>query len=372
MPSIKSVHYLDLKRSHAALLYDLKTTLQTVINSGWLILGKEVKEFEKDFAKYSQTKYSIGVANGLDALILSLMALGVGKRDKVIVPSNTYIATLLAVSRVGATPVLVEPNKETYNINPERIENSMDKKVKAIIPVHLYGQACEMDRIMQIARKHELYVVEDNAQAHGAMHLNKKTGSFGDVNATSFYPGKNLGALGDGGAVTTNIGSIDKKIRVLRNYGEREKYYNDIKGYNSRLDEIQAAFLRLKLRNLDNNNKIRNKIAKKYIKALRGVGDIILPKTAEGSTHVYHIFCVRTKKRNKLQVFLENNGIKTLIHYPIPPHLQKAYKELGFKKGEFPIAEELASTSLSLPIFPEMTDKEQDYVIQKIKNFYAQ
>lgn len=364
------VPYLDLSATHASIALDLYKAFNQVLKKGHFIMGTELEEFEKKFAKFCSTEYCTGVATGLDALVLSLRALGIGKGDEVIVPSNTYIATLLAVSQVGATPVMVEPNITTYNIDVEKTSKAVTKRTKAIIPVHLYGQACEMDKIMAIARKYSLKVIEDNAQSHGAAFNGKRTGGFGDINATSFYPGKNLGALGDGGAVTTNSKSLNEKIQILRNYGSRVKYYNEVKGYNSRLDELQAAFLSVKLTKLIASNNKRNNVAKHYIKGLEGVGDIVLPKTAVNATHVYHIFCIRTKKRNQLQKFLTENGVQTLIHYPVPPHLQKAYKELNFKKGDFPIAEELASTSLSIPMYPEMTIAQIEKVISTISRFF--
>lgn len=364
------VPYLDLVKSHKSIKKELTNAFVTSLEAGSFILGNKLANFESKFAKFCGVDYCTGVATGLDALVLSLRALEIGKGDEVIVPSNTYIATLLAVSQVGATPIMVEPNIKTYNIEAENVIKKITKKTKAIIPVHLYGQACEMDKILRIARKYKLKIIEDNAQSHGATFKGKRTGSFGDLNATSFYPGKNLGALGDGGAVTTNSKSLNEKVQVLRNYGSKVKYYNEVKGYNSRLDELQAALLDVKLRRLNASNLKRNKIAKYYIKKLRGVGDIVLPVTAVDATHVYHIFCIRTKKRNKLQKFLKENGVQTLIHYPVPPHLQKAYKELNFKKGDFPIAEELASTSLSLPMYPEMTISQIETVIYLISKFY--
>ncbi len=364
------VPYLNLAKNYSLIEKDLYQAFGKVLKSGYVVLGNEVKEFEKEYAKFSSVKHAVGVGNGLDALILSLTTLGIGEGDEVIVPSNTYIATLVAVSRVGAKPVLVEPRKDTYNIDPEKIESAVTGKTKAIIPVHLYGQACEMDEIIKIAKKHNLFIIEDNAQSHGAMYKGKKTGSFGDINATSFYPGKNLGALGDAGGITTNNSNLYKKTLSLRNYGEKEKYLNDYLGYNSRLDELQAAFLRIKLKNLNKFTKRKQDIAKKYINELKSVGDLIMPQVHKNSTHVYHVFCIRTKKRNDLQKYLSENGITTLIHYPIPPHLQKAYKFLGFKRGDFPIAEELAKTSLSMPIYPEITDIQLKYVISCIKEFY--
>lgn len=365
------IPYLDIKKAHDPIMKDLQKSLSAVIDQGQLVLGNNLLNFEKKYATFSGTKYSLGVANGLDALILSLLALGIEKDDEVIVPSNTYIATFFAITRVGGVPVLVEPNKETYNIDVTKIEEKITKKTKAILPVHLFGQISEMGEIMKIARKHKLLVIEDNAQSHGSSFDGKIAGSFGAINATSFYPGKNLGALGDGGAITTDNLTFCNKIKVLRNYGSKEKYYNDVIGYNSRLDELQAAFLSIKLGKLKGNNKKRQILAKKYIKSLSGVGDLIMPKTADKCSHVYHVFTIRTKKRDALRDYLTSQSIATVIHYPVPPHLQKAYAHLGYKKGDFPIAEELADISLSIPIYPEMSEREQDYVIKNIKQFYA-
>lgn len=371
MSKVIKVPYLDIYRAHKEILPDLKKSLEKMVLSGNVVLGSNVSEFEKSYAEFSNVKYSIGVANGLDALILSLISLGIGEGDEVIVPSNTYIATLLAISRVGATPILVEPNIETYNIDINKIEKSITKRTRAIIPVHLFGQSCEMGGVMRIANKHKLWVVEDNAQSQGAEFKNKFTGSFGIVNATSFYPGKNIGALGDGGAITTDSKKLQEKILMLRNYGSKVKYLNEVRGYNSRLDELQAGFLQIKLKYLLGNNKKRQKIATEYIKSLNGIGDLILPRTMDGATHVYHVFTIRTASRNKLQKYLLKNNIGTIIHYPVPPHLQKAYKDLGYKKGDFPIAEKLAKTSLSIPIFPEMNLGEQEHVVETIRKFYA-
>jgi dTDP-4-amino-4,6-dideoxygalactose transaminase len=313
----------------------------------------------------------VGISNGLDALHIALMALGIGKGDEVIVPSNTYIATALAVSYVGATPIFVEPNIETYNIDPALIEKAISPKTKAIMPVHLYGQACEMEAIKAIADKHKLYIIEDNAQSQGASYKGKITGSFGDINGTSFYPGKNLGALGDAGAITTNNIELAQKAMVLRNYGSQKKYYNEVIGHNMRLDECQAAFLSVKLKQLNNWTIQRQEIANWYNGALIGIEQIILPKIAQGATHVYHLYLIRTEKRNELQNYLTENGIGTLIHYPIPPHLQEAYSSLGFKKGDFPIAEKIAETCLSLPMWPGMTKDMVDQIASSIKLYFS-
>lgn len=343
-----------------------------VINSGWYILGNQVKKFEHDYATFNQTRYCLGVGNGLDALILSLKALDIGTGDEVIVPSNTYIATWLAVSYVGAVIVPVEPSLDTYNINPALIESKITSKTKAIMPVNLYGQAAELDKISEMAKKYHLYIIEDNAQAQGALCQGKLTGSFGDINGTSFYPGKNLGALGDGGAITTSDEKLANKVEVLRNYGSQKKYYNSIKGYNSRLDEMQAAFLSVKLRALEKDNAKREEVATWYNEALQGIGDLTLPKLAEGCTSVYHLYVVRTKHRNKLQSYLTEKGIGTVIHYPIAPHLQEAYQELGFKKGDFPIAEEIAETCLSLPIWPDLEKEKVSTIATTIRIFFEE
>lgn len=345
---------------HTQIREEMQEAFQRVYDSYWYIQGKELDLFEKEYAQLSKTKYSIGVSNGLDALVLSLRVLGIGLGDEVIVPSNTYIATALAVSHVGATPIFVEPRMETYNINPDLIPLAITKKTKAIMPVHLYGQACEMDAIMEIAKAHNLYVVEDNAQAHLSSYNEKLTGSFGDVNGTSFYPGKNLGALGDAGAVTTNNEELANRIKTLRNYGSAVKYYNEEIGYNNRLDELQAAFLRVKLNYLQEWTNQRKEIAQWYNDDLELRNDLVLPYVHENADHVYHLYVVRTSNREKLQQELTEKGIQTMIHYPVPPHLQKAYKYLGFKEGDFPIAEEIARTCLSLPVWPGMLKSDVD------------
>jgi dTDP-4-amino-4,6-dideoxygalactose transaminase len=340
-------------------------TFQEVYDSHWYVLGEKLDTFEKDYANYNSTKYCVGVSNGLDALVLALEALGIGRGDEVIVPSHTYIASVIAITTVGATPIFVEPRMETYNINPELIEEKITKHTKAIMPVHLYGQACEMDAIMAIAEAFNLYVVEDNAQAHGSSYNSKRTGSFGHANGVSFYPGKNLGALGDAGAVTTDNEDVAEMIKALRNYGSHQKYHNDYIGLNRRLDELQAAFLDVKLNYLEAWTQQRKAIATTYNDLLKYT-PLTLPKIAPKADHVYHLYVVRTKNRNQLQSALNKNGIGTLIHYPIPPHLQQAYKYLGYKKGDFPIAEELAETVLSLPLWVGLSNNELDYMVKII------
>lgn len=339
-------------------------------DKGSYILGDSVKKFEKEYAAFNETKYAVGVSNGLDALHIALQTLGVGHGDEVIVPSNTYIATLLAVTIAGAKPVLAEPDKITYNIDPENIEKAITAKTKAIIPVHLFGQACDMDAIMKIAIQYNLFVIGDNAQGHGSSWNGKPAGSFGHINGTSFYPAKNLGAFGDAGMITTNNEALSQKALLLRNYGSEKKYYNEVIGYNMRLDECQAAFLSIKLKYLPEWTKQRQQVAAMYDQSLPETGDLILPRKAEHATHVYHQYVVRTKKRNELQQFLRENGISTLIHYPVPPHLQAAYRSLGFKEGDFPLAEELANTNLSLPVWPGMSTEEINYIIAAVKDFY--
>lgn len=367
-----TIPFLNFEPAHKAVKTEMQQAFEQVYDSYWYIMGKELAAFETAYAAFNNTGFAVGVANGLDALHLSLKALGIGPGDEVIVPSNTYIATVLAVSYVGATPVFAEPDLKTYNIDPLNIEAAITAKTKAIIPVHLYGQACDMKRIMEIAGRHNLFVIEDNAQAHGATFDNKITGSWGHVNGTSFYPGKNLGALGDAGAVTTNDEALAQKIKVLRNYGSRVKYKNEVIGHNMRLDEMQAAFLKVKLKYLMQWTAQRQQVAAWYDDALNGVGDLILPFTQEGATHVYHLYVIRMEKRDALQQYLTNAGIGTLIHYPIAPHMQEAYKYLGYSAGDFSLAETIAATTLSLPLWPGMTRQMVDAVADTIKSFYEQ
>ena len=364
------IPFLSLKQVNAIYEAELYEAFREVMDSGWYIMGNKLKQFEQEYAAFNQTKYAIGVGNGLDALALSLKALNIGEGDEVIVPSNTYIASWLAVSYEHATPIMVEPRLETYNINPDLMEEKITPRTKAIMPVNLYGQAAELDKIEKIARKYNLLVVEDNAQSQGALCAGRLTGSYGDINGTSFYPGKNLGALGDAGAITTNDEALANKVISLRNYGSMKKYYNDEKGYNSRLDEMQAAFLSVKLKYLIQDNAARNRVAAWYTEILRGVGDIVLPVVAENCTSVFHVYMIRTHQRDALQEHLHKNGIGTVIHYPIPPHLQKAYQDLNYKKGAFPLAEEIAETCISLPMSPILTRSEVEQVAECIKDFF--
>lgn len=364
------VPYLSFDHQTNVLKENLKKAFERVIDSGWYILGEEVSSFEEAYANFSSLNYAVGVANGLDAIIIALKALGIKVCDEVIVPSNTYIATWLAVSAVGAIPVPVEPDAKTYNIDVERIEDKITAKTKAIIPVHLYGQACSMTRLMEIAESNGLKVVEDNAQAHMATWKGKITGSFGHVNATSFYPGKNMGAFGDAGCITTNDQGWSDTCKLIRNYGSSVKYYNQVKGMNSRLDELQAALLKEKLFFLEEFTNDRKKQAAIYNVELKNTGDIILPYVESDATHVYHIYLIRTQQRDGLIKYLNDKGIGTLIHYPLPPHLQEAYKELGYLQGDFPIAEEIAKTCVSLPLYPGLPKDHLNYVIDTVRSFY--
>lgn len=364
------VPFLDLKADYLELQPEIDAAIKRVLDAGWYILGEEVGAFEQEYAAYCEAEQCVGVANGLDALHLALLALGVGAGDEVIVPSNTYIATWLAVSQCGATPVPVEPDEATYNIDPARIEAAITPRTKVILPVHLYGQPADLDPILAIARKHGLKVLEDGAQAHGARYKGKRIGAHGDVVAWSFYPGKNLGAYGDGGAITTDDPEIADRIRVLRNYGSRVKYVNDVRGFNSRLDTLQAAILRVKLHHLDRWNEARRKIAAQYLAGLADIG-LTIPFVPDWAEPVWHLFVVRSKTREQFQQQLNQAGIGTLIHYPIPPHLQGAYADLGLGKGAFPIAERMHEEVLSLPMFPSMTLAQTNRVIAACREAQA-
>lgn len=365
------VPFLALKPAYDELRGELDAAYHRVMDSGWYLLGEELERFEAEFAAYCKTSFCVGVGNGLDALHLILKAYHIGAGHEVIVPSNTYIATWLAVSYAGATPVPVEPDPRTFNIAPERVERAVTAKTRAIIPVHLYGQPADMDPIIAIAGKHKLKVIEDNAQAHGAAYKGRRTGSLGDAAATSFYPAKNLGAFADAGAITTSDGELADRIRVLRNYGSRKKYENVCQGYNSRLDEMQAAFLRVKLRKLDEWNARRRAVAARYLSECEGISALQLPFVPEWAEPVWHLFAVRharrPSQRNALQSSLAEAGIGTLIHYPIPPHLSGAYSSAGWKPGDFPIAEEIADTELSLPLGPHLVSQQQEIAIQAVR-----
>lgn len=347
------VPFLDLRSAYLELKTEIDAAIARVLDSGWYILGPEVEAFEQEYAGYCQAAHCVGLADGLDALHLALKAMGVGPGDEVIVPSNTYIATWLAVSQCGATPVPVEPDARTYNIDPALIEQAITPRTKVILPVHLYGQPADMDAILAIAKRHGLRVLEDAAQAHGAKYKGRRIGAHGDVVAWSFYPGKNLGALGDGGAITTDDAELADKIRVLRNYGSRIKYVNEVQGCNSRLDPLQAAVLRVKLNHLDDWNARRAGLAKQYLIGLAG-SNLVLPYVPEWAEPVWHLFVVRTANREALQQHLNQQGIGSLIHYPIPPHLQQAYADFGYSRGAFPLAEAMADEVLSLPMGPHL------------------
>ncbi|MBE2212921.1 MAG: DegT/DnrJ/EryC1/StrS family aminotransferase [Opitutaceae bacterium] len=363
-----NVPFLDLQAPYNELKSEIDAAHARCMASGWYIMGAECAAFEQEFAAYCGTRHCVGVGNGLEALHLILRAYGIGSGDEVIVPSNTYIATWLAVSYAGASPVPVEPDPVTFNLDPTRIEAAITPRTKAIMPVHLYGQPADMDAINAIARRHGLKVVEDNAQAQGARYKGRRTGALGDAAGISFYPGKNLGAFGDGGAVTTDDPEIAERVRILRNYGSRKKYFNEVMGYNSRLDELQAAFLRVKLTRLDEWNARRTKIAQAYVEALAGVAGLEMPRQAEGCEHVWHLFVVRHASRDKLQAHLTEAGVGTLIHYPVPPHLSGAYSELGLRPGAYPIAESLADSVLSLPMGPHMTQAQAEVVIEAVRS----
>ncbi|MXV52830.1 aminotransferase [Pedobacter sp. HMF7647] len=364
-----NIPFLSFDHINKRIKSEITAAFEDFFDDAWYILGNRVKTFEEQYANFNQTGYCVGLSNGLDALHIALKTLNIGFGDEVIVPSNTYIATVLAVSYVGATPVFVEPDIKTYNLDPSLIEAAITPKTKAIMPVHLYGQACEMESIKTIAEKHNLFVIEDNAQSQGAAFKGKLTGSWGNINGTSFYPGKNLGAFGDAGAITTDDKELAEKAMSLRNYGSNKKYVNDIIGHNMRLDECQAGFLSIKLKYLREWTTQRQQIAAWYNEYLKDVPGITLPEIHKHATHVYHLYVIRTNKRDELQHRLADHGIGTLIHYPIPPHLQKAYQYLGFIKGDFPISEELADTCLSLPIWPGMTERQVEFICSKTCSF---
>lgn len=362
------IPFLDLKAGYLELKQELDDAYRRVMDSGWYILGEEVEKLESEYATYCGAAHCIGVGNGLEALHLALRAMDVGPGDEVIVPSNTYIATWLAVSQCGATPVPVEPVEATYNIDPALIEAAITPRTQVILPVHLYGQAADLDPILAIAQKHGLQVLEDAAQAHGASYKGKRLGAHGDAVAWSFYPGKNLGAFGDAGAVTTNNADIADRIRVLRNYGSREKYVNEVQGYNSRLDPIQAALLRVKLKKLDEWNNRRKAIAGLYLNGLCSSTEYIMPVVPDAIESAWHLFTVRHPDREMLQKYLKNKGIGTLVHYPIPPHQSEAYS-VGNNWPELPVASRIAATTLSLPLWPQLSTLSVQHVVETLLGF---
>lgn len=364
-----TVPFASFKPMHEQLRQQLDRAYNKVMDGSFYILGEECKAFEEEFAAYCDAKYCVGVANGLDALFLILKAMEIGEGDEVIVPSNTFIATALAVSYTGAKPVFVEPELKSYNMDPARLEDAITDKTKAVIAVHLQGRPADMDRIAQVAKKYQLKVIEDAAQAHGVCYKGKKVGTFGDAAGFSFYPGKNLGALGDGGAVVTNDQELADKVRAMGNYGSDYKYSHIYKGINSRLDELQAAFLRVKLPQLDKWNEARVAIAEKYFAGITNEKIVLPLKPDADFGHVYHVFVIRCRQRDALEKYLADHGVGTVKHYPIPMHLQDCYADLGYKRGDFPIAEEISDTVISLPMFYGMTDQQIQYVIDVINQF---
>ena len=360
------IPFLDLRAAYLELKDEIDAAVARVLDSGWYILGEEVEAFEAEYGAFCEAEHCVGVGNGLDALTLALRALDIGAGDEVIVPSNTYIATWLAVSAVGATPVPVEPIEATYNIDPGRIEATITPRTKAILPVHLYGQPADMDPILAIAEKYGLAVVEDAAQAHGARYKGRRIGAHGDIVCWSFYPGKNLGAMGDGGSITTNRADLAERVRLLSNYGSRAKYVNEVRGVNSRLDPIQAAVLRVKLKHLDEWTGRRARLALQYSEALADT-DLTLPHIPDWAEPAWHLYVVRSKDRDALQARLEDAGIGTLIHYPIPPHMQQAYADAGFGEGDFPLARQMATEVLSLPMGPQATKYQVEWISKAAK-----
>jgi len=360
------IPFLDLRAAYLELKPQIDVAVARVLESGWYILGPEIEAFEAEWAAYCEAKHAVGLGNGLDALILALRALDIGQGDEVIVPSNTYIATWLAVSGVGATPVPVEPDPATHNIDPTLIEASITPQTRAILPVHLYGQPADLDPILVIARRHGLRVIEDAAQAHGARYKGRRIGAHGDIVCWSFYPGKNFGALGDAGAVTTNDAALADRVALLRNYGSRQKYVNEVAGVNSRLDPIQAAVLRVKLKVLDEWTNRRRAVATAYTEGLKGIG-LILPHVPDWAEPVWHLYVVRTFQRDVLQAQLAEAGISTLIHYPIPPHMQAAYAATEILSNALPLARNMAAEVLSLPIGPQLDIEQVEHVIMRLK-----
>lgn len=360
------IKFLDLKKINNRYREEIASRIKDILDKGWYLQGEENENFTKNFANFCGTKFALGVANGLDALNLIIKAYGFGNGDEIIVPANTYIATILAISENGCIPILVEPDIKTYNINPDSIEEKITSKTKAIMVVHLYGQAVQMEKIWKIAKKYNLKIIEDSAQAHGAIYQENRTGNLGDASGFSFYPGKNLGCMGDGGAVTTNDEELFNKIKAIANYGSDRKYHHIYKGVNSRLDEIQAAVLDIKLKHLDSDNNKRREISKYYRENIKN-SKLILPETYDEKSHVWHIFAVRTQNRDEFQKYLTKKGIQTIIHYPTPPHKQGAYKE--WNNLSFPITEEIHNTILSLPISPVMTDSEIEKVVEVVNEY---
>jgi dTDP-4-amino-4,6-dideoxygalactose transaminase len=365
------IPFNDLKAGYTEISEELDAAYRRVMESGYYVLGPEVESFEAEFAAYCGVQHCVGVGNGLEAISLLLKAYDIGPGDSVIVPANTYIATWLPVTHAGAEPIPVEPDEASYNIDPHRVEASIKPNTRAIIAVHLYGQPADMDTLVQIAHKHKLLLLEDAAQAHGAKYKGRRAGSLGNAAAFSFYPTKNLGAIGDGGAVTTNDPVLADRVRVLRNYGSRERYLNELPGFNSRLDELQAALLRVKLSRLDQWNSHRAEIAQRYARKLAAVRQVALPHVASMSEPVWHLFVVRCRSRDALQRHLQAEGIGTLVHYPIPPHRSEAYANLAISRNSYPLTETLSGEILSLPIWPQMDAKNIEMVCQAVCGFFG-
>jgi dTDP-4-amino-4,6-dideoxygalactose transaminase len=365
------VPFLDLKSHHAPMLEEINAAIQEVIDSAAFAGGPFVTRFEEDFAAYCDARYAIGVGSGTEALWLVLLALGVGPGDEVITVPNSFMATAEAITYCGAKPVFVDVDEQTYNMDPAGLEQAVTTKTKAIIPVHLFGQPADMDPILEFARKRGLFVVEDAAQAHGAIYKGRKVGTLGDAGCFSFYPGKNLGAFGDAGAIVTNSDALQEKIRILRDHGQIRKYYHTMVGWNGRMDGIQGAILQIKLRHLEKGNDFRRSHAAHYDTALRGAEDIIIPFRASNVQHVYHIYAIRVQDRDEVMRLLTQKGVGSGVHYPVPIHLQEAYSALGYKQGAFPIAERCATEFLSLPMFPELTPTQVETVVQSLKETVA-
>jgi dTDP-4-amino-4,6-dideoxygalactose transaminase len=364
------IPFVSFSSQNKAISEEARLIFDRFLASQHYVLGPMTRQFEEDYARFNEVKFATGISNGLDALHLSLKVLGIGPGDEVIVPSNTYIATALAVEMAGARVKFVEPDSRTYNLSPANFRNAISPATRAVMPVHLYGQACEMDEIMTIAGQHNLKVIEDNAQGHGARFRGRMSGSFGHANASSFYPTKNLGAFGEAGAITTDSEEVDARIRIWRNYGSEKRYHNQVKGFNNRIDELQAGLLSLKLKYLPEWTRMRHAAAERYLYNLKSVHGLTLPYCHPDAGHVYHLFVIRCEERNRLQQWLDSKGVKTVIHYPIPPHLQEAYASAGFSKGDFPVAEMLADTSLSIPLYPGIQPEEIDYVSEQIIAFF--
>jgi len=364
------IPFIDLRKQNDSVKQDIMKSIESIIDSSSFILGKSVSDFEKDFASAHNAKFCVALSSGTDANHLSLWSLGIKPGDEVIIPANTFIATAWGATLCGAVPVFADCKADSYNLDADKIEERITPNTKAVVAVHLYGQPADLDKIKEITNRHNIHLLEDAAQSHMAEYKNRKIGSFGKSASFSFYPGKNLGALGEGGAVITNNSEIASIVKMMRDHGCREKYHHEIYGHNYRMEGIQGAVLGIKLKLLEEWTDKRRQVAQKYNELLGNTGDLILPVEKDYAKHVYHLYVIKTKKRNELQEYLKKNSISTGLHYPVPLHLQKCFLELGYKKGDFPVTEELAETCLSLPMFPELTDTQIEYVCSKIKFFY--